>query len=52
MALIMAFIAISKALEAENWKNKTTFIPDAQKVFTIKVALFFRFDLVPLYVIS
>ena len=32
-----------KGLEAENRKNKATFIPEAQKVFTVKVALFFRF---------
>ena len=33
-----------KGLEAENRKNKATFIPEAQKVLTVKVALFFRFD--------
>ena len=33
-----------KGLEAENRKNKATFIPKPQKVFTIKVASFFRFD--------
>ena len=33
-----------KGLEAENRKNKATFIPEAQKVLGIKVALFFQFD--------
>ena len=33
-----------KGLEAENRKNKATFIPEARKFFTIKVALFFQFD--------
>ena len=31
-------------LESENRKNKATFITDPQKVFIVKVALFFRFD--------
>ena len=33
-----------KGLEAENRKNKATFVPEAQKVLGIKVALFFQFD--------
>ena len=33
-----------KGLEAENRKNKATFILEAQKVLGIKVALFFQFD--------